>query len=150
MLDPVPLDRSGAGRDSPPGNDPRRGKITLLAEVGAQNPRIEIFWLHPVEPALEHAERRVDGHDLMGVERCPRADGAGVGAVLPEQGADPGPVAPGEAPFVAAQELVDRVFVPPGTRWGTIFDPAPEAPQEADTKDREMQAAQTDRWCVSS
>jgi hypothetical protein len=45
---------------------------------------------------------------------------------------------------------VDRIFISAGASRGAILDPASRAHQETETEDRETQATQADRWCVSS
>ena len=74
----------------------------------------------------------------------------GVDPVLPEERPDSGPVALRQTLGVSAQDLVDRIFIPAGSSRGAILDPASHTRQEADTEDRETQATQADRWCVSS
>ncbi len=150
MLDPVSLDRSGPGGDAPPGDQPDGGQIALLAEVGSQDSHVEILPFHSAQPPLEDADRRVDGDRLVVIGGRARPEWAGVDPVLPEERADPGPVALRQTLGISAQDLVDRIFIPAGTSWGAILDPASRAHQETETEDRETQAAQADRWCVSS
>lgn len=149
MLDPVPLHRSGTGGDAPPGDDPHRCQVALLPEVGAQNPHVEIPRLHPPEPALQHVDGRIDGEDLVVVDRGAGADGAGVDPIGPEQRPDADPVAGGQPLGVAIEDLVNGVFVPPASGRGAILDPASRTCQETETEDRKTQAVQADR-CVSS
>jgi hypothetical protein len=78
------------------------------------------------------------------------AQRSGVDPVLPEQLPDPRPVAFRQALGVAIENLVDEIFVPARAGGGAILDLASYAGQEANTEDRETQAAQADRWCVSS
>ncbi len=150
MLDPVSLDRSGPGGDAPPGDHPHRGQVALLAEVGSQDSHVEIPALHSAQPPLQDADRRVDGDRLVVIGRRARPERSRVDPILPEERPDAGPVALRQTLGISAQELVDRIFVPAGTSRGAILDPASRARQEADTEDSETQAAQADRWCVSS
>lgn len=150
MLDPVPLDRSGPRGDPPPGDDPHRGQIALLAEVGSQNSHVEIPALHSAQPPLEDPDRRVDRDRLVVIGRRAGPERSCVNRIRPEERPHPGPVALRQALGVSAQELVDRIFIPAGTSWGAILDPASRARQETDAEDRETQAAQADRRWVSS
>lgn len=150
MLDPVTLERPRPGRRPPSGDHPRGREIALLAQVSPQDPRVEVPGLDPLQPLVEHPERRVNGDRLMVVGRGARADRSRVGAVLPEERPHPRPIAAGEAPCVTAEKLVDGVFVPPGARGSAIFDPASEAREEAETECRKTQTAQADRPCVST
>jgi hypothetical protein len=149
VLDPVSLDRRGPRGDAAPGDDPDRGQVSLLAEVSSQDSHVEIPALHPAQPPLEDADRGVDGDRLVVGGRA-RPEGSGVSPLLPEERPDADPVALRQTLGISAQELVDRIFVPAGTGRGAILDSASRARQEADTKDSETQAAQADRWCVSS
>jgi hypothetical protein len=150
VLDPLPLDGSGPGGDPPSGNDPHRGQIALLPEVGSHDSHVEIPALHSAQPPLEDADCRVDGNRLMGIGGRAGPERSGVDPVLPEERADPGPVPLRQPLGVSAQDLVDRIFIPAGTSRGAILDPASRARQETETEDRETQATQADRWCVSS
>ncbi len=150
MLDPLSLDRSGSRRDATPGNDPHRGQIPLLAEVGSQHSHVEVLPLHAAQPPLENANRRVDGDGLVGIRRGARPQRTGVDSILPEERPHPCPVTLRQTQGISVQQLVDRIFVPASTSRGTILDPAAYTRQEADTEKRETQTAQADRWCVSS
>ncbi len=150
MLDPISLDRHGPRGDPPPGDHPDRGQVALLAEVGPQDSHIEIPALHPPQPPLEDADRGVDGDRLVVIGGRAWPERSGVNAILPEKRPDADPVALRQTLGVSAQELMDRIFVPAGTGRGAILDPASRARQEADTEDSDTQAAQADRWCVSS
>ena len=150
MLDPVPLERPRPGRVAPPGDDPGSREIALLAQIGPQDPDIEVSGLDAVQPVVEHPKRRVNGYGLMVAGRRARANRARVRAVLPEEGSNPRPIAPGETPFVAAEQLMNGVLVPPGTRGSAVFDPAPESRQEAEAQRRKTETAQADRPCISS
>lgn len=149
MLDPVPFGRPRPRGCAPSGDDPRCGQIALLAKIGPQDPDVEISGCYPLKPAVEHPKGRVDGYRLVVTGGRAWPDRAGVGAVLPEESAHAGPVAPGEPPGITAEELMDRVLVPAGARWGAVLDPALGAGQDSDKEDRETPTAQTDRWCVS-
>jgi hypothetical protein len=150
MLGPIALQRGGSRRSAPPGDDPGSGKVTLLPEVRAQYPHVEILRLYSAEPSLEHAERCVDRDSLMIAGWSTRPHRTGVAAVLPEERSHPAPIALREPPRVAAEKLVDRVLVPPAARRSTIFDPASRGDQETEGEDRETQTAQTGRCCFSS
>ena len=150
MLHPIPLQRPRPGRGAPPGDDPRGREITLLAQVGPQDPHIKISGFDAVEPGVEHPERRVNGYGLMVVGRGARPDRSRVGTILPEERSHPRPIATGKTPLVTAEKLVDGVLVPPGPRGSAIFDPASETRQEAEAQRRETQTAQADRPCISS
>jgi len=136
VLDPLPLDGRGAGGDAPPGYDPHRGQVALLAEVGSHDPHVEILPLHSPQPPLEDANRRVDGDRLVVIGRRPGPERSPINPILPEERPDPGPVPGRQTLGVSAQNLVDRIFVPAGTSRGAILDPASRARQEADTEDR--------------
>ena len=150
MLDPLALDSGWSGRCAPTGDHPRSREVALLAQVGTQHSDLEVLRLDPAEPPLEHPKRRVDRDCLMVVGWRPRPNRPGIGAVLPEERPHAAPVPQRKASGVPAEEMLNGVLVPAGTRGGTIFDPAPRHSEEADAESRQAPAGQADRRFASS
>jgi hypothetical protein len=140
VLNPITLNRRGPRRGDPAGDHPRGCQVALLPEIGAKHPHIEVLPLDAAEPALQNADGGVDGYGLMGIGRRSRADGPGIGPVLPEEGPHPGPIPLRKAPSVTANQMLNDVLVAASTCGGTILDPAPGDRQETDPERRELPA----------
>ena len=134
----------------PPGDEPRRGQVALLTQVGAEYSDLEVLPLDASQPALQRPNRRVDGDRLPVVGGRAGPDRAGIAAVLPEERANAGPIALREAASIAAEQMLDGVLVAASTGGRMVLDAAPGDGQEADPNRRELWAAQADRRCASS
>jgi hypothetical protein len=132
------------------GEQPRGGEVALLAQIGPQDPDVEVLRLDAAQPVIQRANRRVDRKCLVVVGRSPRRDWAGVGAILPEQRPYPSPVAPGEPLRIAAEQMLDAVLVAPTAGRSTVFDSTPAYRQDAKPEREITGAAQTDCRCASN
>jgi hypothetical protein len=85
MFDPVSLDGGRSGGDPPPGDYPDGGQVALLSEIGSEDANVEVAPLHPAQPAIEDAHRRIDGHRLVVIGRGAGTQRSGIDAILPEE-----------------------------------------------------------------
>jgi hypothetical protein len=140
VLDPLTLDRAWPGRGHSPSHQPGRRQVALLAEIGSENPHIEVLPLYAPEPPLEDAKRGVDGDSLVVTGGCAGADRTGVGPVLPEERTHAAPIPFREAPCVSAEQMLNGVLVAAAAGGGTVLDPAPRNAQETEPERREVSA----------
>ena len=149
VLHPVPLDRCWTRRRDPPGGQPGRGEISVLPQIGADHPDIEVSRLYPAEPPLHALQRGVYRDRLMVARRRTRPDRARVAAILPEERAHSAPVPGRETTGIAAEQMLNGVLVPARAGGGAILDPAPQQ-QEADPERRDLWGPYADRRWASS
>ena len=141
MLDPVALDARGSGRGDSPGHEPGRREVSFLAEIGPEDPHLEVLPLDPAEPPLQNPQGRVDRHRLVGIDRRAGSERTGIGSVLPEKSPDPPPISIRESAGVAAEQMLNSVLVAAAASGSTVFDAAAGNRQEADPERREVWTA---------
>jgi len=138
VLDPVTFDPGRPRRGDSPGGEPRRSQIAFLAEIGAEDPHLEVLPLNTPEPALHYTEGRIDRNGLVRVRRRAGPERTGVGSILPEERPNPPPVSLRETAGVAAEQMLDGILVAAATSRSTVFDAAPGNCQEAEPECREL------------
>ena len=85
VLEPVSLYCGRPGGSAPTSDDPHCREITLLPEVGSENPDIEVLRLDAPKPTLQDAERRIYGYCLTVVGWSTGSDRPGIGSIVPEE-----------------------------------------------------------------